>query len=88
MNTCASDDYGIFVIEWDKASDDGLPKVTISYIGADWTIAKFIAQTEIASGIVMVKCKKVEDPDMLNDASNIGEWETIQDAFKDPIKEE
>jgi len=87
MSTCPPDGDGLHVIEWDKASEDGLPKVSISFVGKPMTISRFIKTTEKVSGVAMIKCIKVPNNDetLLNIQNYDDPWDTIQDAFKDPL---
>lgn len=79
--------YERYIIQWDKAADDGFTKVVVSVLDPEIDIFQFAALMLKYSKIVMVDHKKIAT-DIMFDYTNMVEWNTIQDALDMIIKEE
>jgi len=79
--------YERYLIQWDKASDDGLTKVLTATLDPEINIHQFAAQMLKYSKIVMIDHKKI-DTDIMFDFTKMPDWETIQDALDAIIMEE
>lgn len=69
-----------YIVQWDKASDDGVPKVSMVTLIEDYTIFDFSAASYEQSGITMVDHKEIE-LNTIFAQDNQTHWDTIQDAL-------
>jgi len=80
--------YQRYIIQWEKAPDDGATKVTVATLDPKINISQFAAQMLKNNQYVMVEHKLIEDEAIRFDFTNMAEWDTVQDALDAIITED